>query len=327
MAANDPLANADVLVLAFRHELALEEKKPRVDPVWQALIQAFAATDKVHEYARGGARYLTSLRAHKLYQENRDRFFLLHPQTSGELGRFTTCRAGTQNVLLFQSWLRLNTDGPDMPVFELMKQVIGEVKPRLVLAVGLGGGVLEEHQAGDVVVSDKARLQLHAELATSERDGEVSPGLWNPTDAMFADLPAFRALQEPQLVAPSPNYQSATAFQPAPHVPTVRISPLPVLTAPRVTEHGFEVLRPLKAGGAVPGAATEMDCAPVALACGTTTKFGAVIGLAVPAINVFRREDPKRVLRDGWIDFFTRKFAVDAAGNAASVAFRAASQA
>lgn len=334
MAANDKLRDADVLVLAFEHVLPLEKDK-RIDPVWEALCNIFSAPSKPSGYTRNAARYLTTLRAHKLYQEDRDSFFLLHPETSGRLGRyFFKGNVNGRKVLVFQSLLRLNTDGPDMPVFGLMKQVIEEVKPRMVVSVGLGAGVLPDHQVGDVVVCAQARLRLNAELETSERNGQESRGIWNPTAEMFAGLQPFAPQQEPQLVAPSPNYDTpGVAIQPAEHVPQVRIGALPVLTAPRVSEHAFEVGLPTIPADkselsflGEQGCATDMDYAPVAQACGTGVPCGAVLGLAVPAIHDIS-EDNENALRDGWIEFFTRRYARAAAGNAATVAHHLASNA
>lgn len=333
MAANDKLREADVLVLAFEHVLPLEKDK-RIDPVWEALCNIFSAPADPSGYSRNAARYLTRLRAHKLYQEDRDSFFLLHPETSGRLGRyFFKGDVNGRKVLVFQSFLRLNTDGPDMPVFELMKQVVEEVNPRMVLSVGLAGGVVPEHQVGDVVVCAEARLRLNAELETSERNGQESRGIWNPTPEMFSQLAPFAPQREPKLHAPSPNYDApAAAIQQAQHVPQVRIGALPVLTAPLVSDHGFEVGLPAPADKSnlsflgKQGCATDMDFAPVAQACGTGVPCGAVLGLAVPAIHDIG-EDNEDALRDGWIEFFTRRYARAAAGNAATVAHHLASNA
>lgn len=325
MPATDRLPRADILVLCWRHEIPGNEAgEAPSDPVWSALRRRFGieANTDPRSYERGADQLLPDLWSYKLVQEQRDRIWLLHPEVSGRLGRYHAVQVEDRSVCLFRSELRLNTDGPAMPVFRLVRQLIEEARPALVLTVGLGGGVQPEDQGGDVVLATRARFQMAGELETSPLNGEAFGGLWQPR-AEWLDGLAFAPLREPRLVPPSPNYQvPAPLPQPAVHTPRTRLADKPVATCPLVSRHGFRVGTPQGAEWLGDTAsATDMDAAVVAHTCGRQLRAGCIVGLAVPALRILTN-DFERSLRNAWIDLLTVRFGNAAADNAAQVVHR-----
>ena len=337
MPAIKPLDPADILIVTWQHSLKNPQDRDEKshDYVWESLCKEFGkkpsgpkSSGGPESYARNSDQFLSELWNYKARQEARDRFFLLHPETDGRLGGFHTAlidlpgTANDKKVCLFHSALRINTDGPTMPVVRLLKQILQEAQPKLVLSVGLGGGVTAEHQVGDVIVANHAEYQLRGDLDGSLRNGVSKQSTWQPKPGLFSGL-SFDKQQEPALVPPSPNYDRTGAVpQPPQHQPVVRIADKPVRTCPLLTDNGHVVGIPKGNGKGLDFsakyAATDMDAASLAEACSdaNVADFGFIIGLNVPAVNALSPDD----LRDGWIEVFTDRFAAAAAANAARVA-------
>jgi hypothetical protein len=76
---------------------------------------------------------------------------------SGRLGTYWTTQIGKQQVTLFKSESHFSQDGAKelatTPNRLVWKQIIEDCKPKLVITTGTGGGIGEEMQVGDVVVS------------------------------------------------------------------------------------------------------------------------------------------------------------------------------
>ncbi|HVR40084.1 MAG TPA: hypothetical protein VMU84_13385 [Thermoanaerobaculia bacterium] len=74
----------------------------------------------------------------------------------GCLGTYMPAQIGNKKVLCFKSNLHLNTDGPKLPLAGLWKQIIAEVKPKLVITTGTAGAIGTPMKLGDVLVSTSA---------------------------------------------------------------------------------------------------------------------------------------------------------------------------
>ncbi|SDI86908.1 Phosphorylase superfamily protein [Frankineae bacterium MT45] len=74
-----------------------------------------------------------------------------------QAGIWTMTRIGGLSVVLMKSDLHPSTDGPDLPIRALWRQLIGQVQPRLVITTGTAGGVGAETLLGDVIVSSRVR--------------------------------------------------------------------------------------------------------------------------------------------------------------------------
>ncbi len=325
--AADPLTPADILIITAADEFLRDPASGNyIDPVWEALRQALGMSGRSQSYSRGSTEFLAELRAHKLHLDERDRYWRLHPRLRtwrGEffIGRYHRATINGRSVCAFGAELRLNTDGPTMPVLRLLNQLVREAAPRFVLYVGIGGGVRAEHQAGEVVVTGHARFDLRGELESSPINGQTMGGAWTPDPGAFVGL-EFAELQEPALLPPSPHYHADDPPQPPPHTPRVRVDPLPVLTRPEIMEPLFDVPSPDPTDrdyrGDI-GSAIDMDAAPIGAACGEHLPCAFVIGLASPAIRRFPY-DYQGSLRSAWAQHMIELFAAHAARNAAAAA-------
>ena len=80
------------------------------------------------------------------------------------LGLYAPFMFGDISVLALKSGLHMAYDGPAVPVVDLWKQLIAEVKPQLVITTGTGGGIGADIELGDVVIVAQARFHLTGTL-------------------------------------------------------------------------------------------------------------------------------------------------------------------
>jgi hypothetical protein len=323
--SSEPTAGP-VLVLSWFHQQQTRSGAGRVgDPLWDALDEALSI-GRARPYTRGLNTVLPVLQVRQLVLDARDAFFRLQPQMNGRWGTFHDALDGGASV--FRSDRRLNTDGPAMPVLDMLAQIVAERRPRLVISVGLGGGVRPEHQVGDVVVTGRARFDLTGELESYE-DNERTFGTDGPVpEDWLADL-RFDELREPALLGSSPAFRPPADGWPQPpaHRPVIRVDrEHPVWTRPALDANTFNPA-PTRSSPRNPylgddAAAVDMDAAAAAKTCqDANVPFAAVLGLVVPALEVME-DDWDRALRDAWADVFTREYSTAAATNAAAVVRR-----
>jgi kumamolisin len=83
---------------------------------------------------------------------------------SHRLGSFFPTVIAGKKVLCFKSELHLNQDGPKLPILKLWKQLIAEVRPKLILTTGTGGGIGSYVELGDVTVASSVRFDCTQKL-------------------------------------------------------------------------------------------------------------------------------------------------------------------
>jgi len=113
------------------------------------------------------------------------------PRNFHTLGLYHRCRIGDARVLCFKSGLHMDFDGPALPVKDLWLQIIAEVKPRLIITTGTGGGIGADIRLGDVVVGAGARFFCTDQFKDApwrEQDFASSP---LPPDTFAAITPAM----------------------------------------------------------------------------------------------------------------------------------------
>lgn len=86
---------------------------------------------------------------------------------SNRLGIWFMTSIGGKTVLCFKSDLHLARDGANLPVKNLWKQLIGEVKPKTVITTGTAGAIGKNILLGDVVVSKKVRFKCEKTFKNS----------------------------------------------------------------------------------------------------------------------------------------------------------------
>jgi hypothetical protein len=85
---------------------------------------------------------------------------------AGRLGAYWTTKIGGKKVVIFKSDSHLSQDtvkkqppaGQTLPNEDLWKQIIDEVRPKLVITTGTAGGIGTQCEVGDVVVSPIVRF-------------------------------------------------------------------------------------------------------------------------------------------------------------------------
>jgi len=74
------------------------------------------------------------------------------------LGAFWTATVGGKSVVVFKSESHMSQDGPKLPNIDVWRQIIAEVRPKLVITTGTAGGIGKKVEVGDVVVSPIVRF-------------------------------------------------------------------------------------------------------------------------------------------------------------------------
>jgi nucleoside phosphorylase len=74
------------------------------------------------------------------------------------LGAYWTTSIGGKSVVVFKSESHMSQDGPQLPNIDVWRQIINEVKPKLVITTGTSGGIGSQCEVGDVIVSSIVRF-------------------------------------------------------------------------------------------------------------------------------------------------------------------------
>ena len=213
---DDPLPEADYLVITW----TVAELEALA-----AVLTPGVTRNQWYRYARHfEATYLPQIR---------DR---APARAARRLGSYYLTRIGTARVLCFKSELHLNQDGimqpsgfATLPVKELFKQLIQEVKPRLVITVGTAGATYPEHHLGDVVVTRAATFHCRSEFAkapfnrqTYRSDFVLPTGAFEHARALLRHQDAH--LVEPDFGPPTAHYPGASHLVPGfKNRPSIRI--------------------------------------------------------------------------------------------------------
>jgi nucleoside phosphorylase len=155
---------------------------------------------------------------------------------SRRLGSYFPTRIGGTSVLCFKSELHLNQDGiangdgtATLPVKELFRQLIDEVRPAVVLTVGTGGGVAADQDLGDVVVTRAARFRLQDEFKNEPWNNTTTKSEWEIPTKCFEDAEALMRryadrLVEPGFAPPTKRYGvEELAYSQPPNTPSIHL--------------------------------------------------------------------------------------------------------
>jgi Phosphorylase superfamily len=80
------------------------------------------------------------------------------------LGAFWTTTIGGKSVVVFKSDSHMSQDGPQLPNKDVWRQIIDEVRPKLVITTGTAGGIGKQFEVGDVVVSPVVRFDCKSKF-------------------------------------------------------------------------------------------------------------------------------------------------------------------
>ena len=79
---------------------------------------------------------------------------------AGIMGFLFPMKIGNVNVVLYKSELHPKGNGPKVPFIPVIKQLAGELAPKLVISTGTAGAIGSHIQCGDVAITDAARFHL-----------------------------------------------------------------------------------------------------------------------------------------------------------------------
>jgi purine-nucleoside phosphorylase len=80
------------------------------------------------------------------------------------LGAYWTTKIGKKSVVVFKSDSHMSQDGPQLPNVDVWRQIIQEVRPKLVITTGTAGGIGKQFEVGDVIVSAIVRFDCTAKF-------------------------------------------------------------------------------------------------------------------------------------------------------------------
>jgi nucleoside phosphorylase len=89
------------------------------------------------------------------------------------LGAYWTTKIGGKSVVVFKSDSHMSQDGPKMPNIEVWRQIIDEVRPKLVITTGTAGGIGTEVEVGDVLVSSIVTFDCNSKFKNFKVDGAL----------------------------------------------------------------------------------------------------------------------------------------------------------
>jgi hypothetical protein len=192
-----PLPAADVVVITW----TVDENDALAD-----VLTPGQGRLKWHRYARDFALYAPKIRGGAPAQ---------HAQ---RLGSYMPTSIGGRSVLCVKSELHLNQDSlktgegtATLPVKDFFKQIIDEVKPKVVLTIGTSGSVFEDFQLGDVAVTRAAKFRCASEFRNEVFNHQTFTSDWQiPTthlDEATALMRRFAPdLAEPPFLPPTKAY-------------------------------------------------------------------------------------------------------------------------
>lgn len=195
---SDPLPKADVVIITW----TVAELRALAD----VLTPGVDSASRWYRYDRNFESFLPSIRPGA------------PARNAQRLASYYPTRIGSRKVLCVKSELHLNQDGvrtgdgtATLPVAELIRQIVGEAKPKLVITTGTCGATFREHGLGDVAITRGATFLLTEEFANEpyadtayRSDTTIPRRRLTSARKMMAGFAA--ELTEPDFVPPSVDY-------------------------------------------------------------------------------------------------------------------------
>ena len=137
-ASGKALPRCDILIVTW----TVEEAKALSD----VLTPGYNSKTAWYNYTKGFASYEPMLTARSPARH------------SQRLGSYFVTQIHHKHVLCFKSELHMSTDGIELPVQTLWKQILAESKAKIVITTGTAGGIGANADLGDVVISRQVRF-------------------------------------------------------------------------------------------------------------------------------------------------------------------------
>ncbi len=195
----DPLPEADYLVITW----TVAELQALSD----VLAPGISRT-KWHPYARDfTTKYLPNIRSGA------------PARAANRMASYCPTTIGDKSVLCMKSELHLNQDGvktgegtATLPVADLFRQIIAEVKPKLIITTGTAGATYSEHELGDVMITRAAKFRCQMEFRNEpfahteyRSDFEIPLDRFEDAKTLLASI--ADELTEPDFGPPTTKYK------------------------------------------------------------------------------------------------------------------------
>lgn len=280
-----PLPRADVVVITW------------TSAEWDALHYVFSNglsplptsgnewRQQWRPYRRDFYTVFTDLWSHRLIAAARDRAGGVPALRRDNMrwGSYTLVEVGNRTVLLFKSELHLNQDGEQLPLVPLMRQIVEDAQPSLVLSVGTAGGVADDQALGSAIVTNAAKYRLSQEFGTARFNKQLYRSPWRPPTTLFAAAERLMVeVPEFPVHPPTPHYPAGTRLTATPRQPRIVRTEQPILTTDSF-EFGTTTNRLDREGCVV-----EMDDAVIAMVLSEAENpvdYGFVRNVSDPVIN------------------------------------------
>ena len=200
---DDPLPHADYLIVTW----TTEEARCLADTLTPGYPSKTAWYHYTHNFESKFVPQITNPDAPAIKDSHR-------------LGSYFKTTIKGKNVLCFKSELHLSQDGPKLPVQQLWKQIIHEVKPKLVITTGTGGGIGGAIELGDVVVAPSVRF----DCTTKFKSAPFHSSSYACSSLHFSSFPTAETLFTANVSHLPPAKRGPKIFsQPAPGVDNTNI--------------------------------------------------------------------------------------------------------
>lgn len=198
-----------------------------------------------------------------------------------------------KTVLLLKSDMHLSTDKSTDPLAFLVRQLIEECRPGLVLTIGTAGGTKLIDTLGSVMVANTAKFLLTGDLAGRDFNHKSFGNDWTPDPASVAVIdpllleipttrPALEKLAHQVTGCEKPEDCTLDALE---NSALDGGNPKVVVTSEQVlTDDGYDIAD--TGGKFAQYACLEMDDAIVAMACSAKSQpFGILRNISDPVMN------------------------------------------
>ena len=148
------------------------------------------------------------------------------------LASYLPVTIGGTRVLLVKSELHMNQDGvktgegtATLPVADFFRQIIAEVKPKLLVTTGTAGAVYLEHQLGDVMVTRAAKFRAKQEFRKETWADQLYTSDFELATGQFETAKALLAVHADKLTEPDFGPPTVAYRMPGRLLPGLRHEP------------------------------------------------------------------------------------------------------
>jgi nucleoside phosphorylase len=104
-------------------------------------------------------------------------------------GSFCMVKLGNgKSAILFKSDLHVSTDGVNIPLIQMMQNILADTKAKLVLTIGTAGGARPQDCLGSVSIADGGHFLLSGEYKAKTFNNKTYDSKWKPKTTLLAKI-------------------------------------------------------------------------------------------------------------------------------------------